>query len=101
MESTSTSVTGGEKQSFIERFKERAEFDRFSIISVGFVLIGIVGGITIGMFARDTPWQIAVIAAVTMLNLSLMLALAPMKYITRSIIAALLIDVLFIVMNLF
>jgi hypothetical protein len=35
---------------------ENAEFDRFSIISVGFLLIGIVGGITVGMFARDHLW---------------------------------------------
>jgi len=60
---------------------ENAEFDRFSIISVGFLLIGIVGGITVGMFARDHLWQIGIIAGLTMLSLSLMLAVAPMKWI--------------------
>jgi hypothetical protein len=93
--------TTTESKGFIERFNERAEFDRFSVISVGFLLIGIVGGITVGVFAHDHIWQIGIIAAVTMLSLSLMLAVAPMKYIIRSTIAALLVDVLFILINLF
>jgi hypothetical protein len=93
--------TTTESKGFIERFNERAEFDRFSVISVGFLLIGIVGGITVGVFAHDHIWQIGIIAGVTMLSLSLMLAVAPMKYIIRSTIAALLVDVLFILINLF
>jgi len=80
---------------------ENAEFDRFSIISVGFLLIGIVGGITVGMFARDHLWQIGIIAGLTMLSLSLMLAVAPMKWIVRSTVLALLVDVLFMAINLF
>ena len=93
--------TTNEPKSFIQRFNERAEFDRFSVISVGFLLIGIVGGITVGIFAREHIWQIGFIAAVTMLSLSLMLAVAPMKYIIHGMIAALLVDVFFILINLF
>ena len=80
---------------------ENAEFDRFSIISAGFLLIGIVGGITVGMFARDHLWQIGIIAGLTMLSLSLMLAVAPMKWIVRSTVLALLVDVLFMAIKLF
>jgi len=79
---------------------ENAEFDRFSIISVGFLLIGIVGGITVGMFARDHLWQIGIIAGLTMLSLSLMLAVAPMKWIVRSTVLALLVDVLFMAIKI-
>ncbi|MEX2597296.1 MAG: hypothetical protein WEC59_10250 [Salibacteraceae bacterium] len=90
-----------EEKSFLERFSDDAEFDRFSIISVAFLLIGIVGGITVGFFAHEHIWQIGVIAGLTMLSLSLMLAVAPMKYILRATILALAVDVLFIVVNLF
>lgn len=82
------------------RFEENAEFDRFSIISAGFLLIGIIGGVTVGMFASQHIWQIGVIAAFTMLSLSLMLAVAPMKYIIRLTIVTLLVDVLFMLVNL-
>jgi hypothetical protein len=85
---------------WLSRFEYNAEFDRFSVISVGFLLIGIIGGITVGVFARDHIWQIGVIAGVTMFSLSMMLAVAPMKYIVRSTILAIAVDVLFMLMNL-
>jgi len=94
---TNTSSQGG---NWLTRFEENSEFDRFSIISLGFLLIGIVGGIAVGMFARDHIWQIGVIAGFTMFSLSMMLAVAPMKYIVRSTILALAVDVLFMLMNL-
>ena len=85
---------------WLTRFEANAEFDRFSVISVGFLLIGIVGGITVGMFAHNHIWQIGVIAGFTMLSLSMMLAVAPMKYIVRTTLLALAIDVLFMLINL-
>mgnify|MGYP000253275714 CR=1 FL=1 len=80
---------------WLTRFEENAEFDRFSIISVGFLLIGIVGGITVGMFVQAHIWQIAVIAVCTMLSLSTMLAVMPMKYIVRATLVTLAIDLLY------
>jgi len=84
---------------WLTRFEENAEFDRFSIISVGFLLIGIIGGITVGVFVKDHIWQIAVIAVSTMLSLSTMLAVMPMKYIVRATLVTLAIDLLFIIAN--
>ena len=86
--------------SWLSRFNARAEFDRFSIISVGFLIIGIVGGVTVGISAFEHIWQIGVIAGITMLSLSLMLAVAPIKWILRSIVAAVAIDLLIILINL-
>ena len=86
-------------RNWLTRFEESAEFDRFSIISVGFLLIGIVGGITVGMFVHAHIWQIAVIAVCTMLSLSTMLAVMPMKYIIRATLVTLAIDLLFIIVN--
>ncbi len=86
---------------WLTRFEENAEFDRFSIISVGILLIGIIGGITVGVFVQEHIWQIAVIALCTMLCLSTMLAVMPMKYIIRSTIVTLAIDLIFILVNAF
>jgi len=88
------------KGSFLSRL-ENNEFDRFGVISVGFLLIGIVGGMTVGISAYAHIWQIAVIVAFTMFSLSMMLAVAPMKIIVRSVIAAMLVDVLILLLNIF
>lgn len=76
-----------------------AEFNRYGIISMAFLLIGIVGGIAIALSAYAHVWQISIIAIFTMLSLSLMLAVAPMRYILISTGAALAIDVLLVIMN--
>lgn len=96
-----TSNTIQPSGNWLERFESNAEFDRFSIISVAFLLIGCLGGITVGVFANEHIWQIGVIAGATMLSLSLMLAVAPMKWIIRTTLLTLLIDVLFIVLSFF
>ncbi|MBT3646826.1 MAG: hypothetical protein HN542_01145 [Flavobacteriales bacterium] len=80
---------------------ENNEFDRFGIISFGFLIIGIVGGITVGVFVKDAIWQIGVIAAFTMLSLSMMLAVQPMKWIMRTMALAIIVDLIFILVNLF
>ena len=87
------------KGNWLTRFEEQAEFDRFSIISVGFLLIGIVGGITVGVFVKEHIWQIAVIALCTMFSLSTMLAVMPMKYIVRATLLTLAVDLIFIIVN--
>ena len=45
--------------SWISRLDEKAEFNRYGIISVGFLLVGIVGGITAGFFAFDELWKLS------------------------------------------
>lgn len=80
---------------------ENDEFDRFGVISFGFLLIGIVGGMTVGVFVKDIVWQIGVIAAFTMFSLCMMLAVQPMKLIMRTMALAIIVDLIFIVVNLF
>lgn len=76
-----------------------SEFNRYGIISMAFLLIGIFGGVAIGLSAYAHVWQISVIAVLTMMSLSLMLAVAPMKYIIRVTAAALLLDIIIVVLN--
>lgn len=88
------------KPTFLAKLDEIAEFNRFGIISIGFLLVGIVGGATAGLFAFDATWKLATIVGVSMLSLTLMLAVAPMKWITRSIALALLVDVLMMIFSM-
>ena len=74
-----------------------SEYNRFGLIAVLILLIGCLGGITVGMGAiRDTGALILVVLP-TMLTLSLLLAVAPMKWIYRAASISVAIDVLLII----
>lgn len=88
-------------KTWLERLEQKSEFNRYGIISMLFLLIGILGGITIAVSAYAHLWQISTIAILTMLSLSLMLAVAPMKYIIRVTAAALILDLFILVLNMF
>lgn len=87
------------QQNWLAKLEAQAEFNRYGITSMFFLLIGILGGITIAISAYAHLWQITVIAMLTMLSLSLMLAVAPMKYIIRVTAVTLLIDLLILLLN--
>jgi len=71
-----------------------SEYNRFGLIAVLILLIGCLGGITVGMGAiRDTGALILVVLP-TMLTLSLLLAVAPMKWFYKAASISILIDVL-------
>lgn len=83
--------------SFIQRFDETAEFNRYGIMSIGFLLVGIAGGAVAGVYAFDAIWKLSVIVGFSMFSVTCMLALAPMKWVTRSIALALLVDLLMVI----
>jgi hypothetical protein len=97
---THTSDTHGSHISWLSRIESSAEFSRYGIISVAFLLIGTLGGIVVGFFAHDHLWKIATVVGFTMLSLTLMLAVAPMKHILRAVAATLLADILLMVLGL-
>ncbi|GAB4378883.1 MAG: hypothetical protein Kow0075_09170 [Salibacteraceae bacterium] len=78
----------------VKRFDETAEFNRYAIITVGFLVVGTLGGATVALFAWGVLWKMALIVAASMLSLTLMLAVAPMRWITRALAATILIDLL-------
>ena len=86
--------------SWLAKFEKDAEFNRYGLTSMFFLLIGICGGVAIGVSACAHIWQISAIAIFTMLSLSLMLAVAPMKYILRATALALFVDIFLVVMNM-
>ena len=73
-----------------------SEYNRFGLIAVLILLIGCLGGITVGMGAiRDTGALILVVLP-TMLTLSLLLAVAPMKWIYKAAAISVVIDLFLI-----
>ncbi|MGB0914710.1 MAG: hypothetical protein ACPGVI_01505 [Crocinitomicaceae bacterium] len=75
---------------------KNTEFNRFGLISAILLIVGCLGGLTIGMGAIEHVWMITLVIIPTMTTLSLLLAVAPMKYIISAGTAAVIIDLLFI-----
>ena len=57
------------------------EFNRFGLISVVLLIVGCLGGLTVGLGAVNEIWSLTLVVVPTMLTLALLLAVAPMKYI--------------------
>lgn len=75
-------------------WENNAEFNRFGIISVVLLIVGCLGGITVGMGAIEYIWSLVLVVIPTMTALSLVLALAPMRYIIYATVASVLIDII-------
>ena len=84
----------------LPNWEKDAEFNRFGIISVVLLIVGCLGGITVGMGAIDHIWSLVLVIIPTMTTLSLLLALAPMRYILYATAASVLIDVILLVYSL-
>jgi hypothetical protein len=80
----------------IEKHLE-SEYNRFGLIAVLILLVGCMGGITVGMGAIKDTWALILVVLPTMLTLSLLLAVAPMKWIYRTASISVAIDVLLII----
>jgi hypothetical protein len=80
----------------IEKHLE-SEYNRFGLIAVLILLVGCMGGITVGMGAIKDTWALILVVLPTMLTLSLLLAVAPMKWIYRAASISVAIDVLLII----
>lgn len=78
-------------------WEKDAEFNRFGIISVVLLIVGCLGGITVGMGAIDYTWALILVVIPTMITLSLLLAVAPMRYIFYATLASVLIDLTLLV----
>lgn len=75
---------------------EEMESSRFGWISIVLLIVGCLGGLTIGLGAIGSTPAMIVIVIPTMLTLSLLLAVAPMKWIVSSAITCVGIDLLFL-----
>lgn len=81
-------------------FDGGAEHNRFAIISAVLLVVGCLGGLTVGYGAINHLYQLFLIIIPTMTTLSLLLAVAPLKYVLNLAVVTILIDVTFLLINL-
>jgi hypothetical protein len=93
-----TSPVSDTKKQTISPFWEKAEFNRFGIISILVVVLGCVGGMAASFGAGDSIVKLAMIAFPTIITLALILAVAPMKLITYMSILAIVLDGLVLIL---
>tara|TARA_B100000508_G_scaffold141092_1_gene146428 strand:- start:90869 stop:91162 length:294 start_codon:yes stop_codon:yes gene_type:complete len=85
---------------FWDRFFDGgAEYNRYAIISAVLLIVGCLGGLTVGYGAIDHLYQLFLIIIPTMTTLSLLLAVAPLKYILNMAALTVVIDVVFLIIN--
>lgn len=80
-------------QSGYSKLVELADTNRHGVIAMLLLVIGCLGGITVGMGGIAYDFALLPVIASTMLALSMILAVAPMKYVLGTSIAAAIIDI--------
>ena len=78
-------------------FWKAAEFYRFGITPIMLVIIACVGGGAVAYGAMSDTFQLAAIAFSTSIALALILAIAPMRLIAATCVAAIIIDFLVLI----
>lgn len=100
---TITNQTARDRQQTVTKVNQNykwendAEFNRFGLISIILIIVGCLGGITVGMGAIDHVWSLTLVVIPTMTALSLVLALSPMRYIFYATAVSIVIDVILLV----
>jgi hypothetical protein len=71
-----------------------ADENRFGVISLALLIVGCLGGITMNLGAVKETWSMIVVIIPTMLTLSLLLAVSPMKWILNALALSIIVDLL-------
>lgn len=88
--------TQANKVQQLEGIFHGSEFNRFGLITVVILLIGCLGGISIGMGAINNTFALALVVFPTMATLSLLLSVSPMKWILGSALLCVVINAILI-----
>jgi hypothetical protein len=68
------------------------EFNRFGFISAIILIVGCLGGLTVGMGAIENTMALIAVLIPTMITLSFLLAVAPMRWIMISATISVVLD---------
>jgi hypothetical protein len=82
-----------------KKFNGDLEHNRFAIISAVLLLVGCLGGLTVGLGAIHSTYQLIAIVIPTMVTLSLLLAVAPVKHILSMALLTTILNVLILIYN--
>jgi hypothetical protein len=77
-------------------FSSNTEFNRFGLISAILLIVGCSGGMAVGLGGVESTLALIAIVIPTMTTLSLLIAVAPMKYIMTAGIVSTVLNTLFI-----
>jgi hypothetical protein len=86
-----------QSNNWMDRIMGDSEFNRFGLICVVLLVVGCLGGTAVGLGAINHTFSLIMVTIPTMLTLSLLLAVSPMRYIITSALVSVTIDVLMIV----
>lgn len=81
-------------------FNGNLEINRYAIISAVLLIVGCLGGLTVGYGAINHTWQLIIVIIPTMTTLSLLLAVSPLKWILNMAVISVLINTIILIMNL-
>lgn len=70
------------------------EFNRFGWIAIILLVVGCLGGLTVGMGAIENTIALVAVVIPTMITLSLLLAVSSMKWVMTSTAIAISVDVI-------
>jgi hypothetical protein len=68
------------------------EFNRFGYITVILTVVGCLGGLTVGMGAIESTFALIAVVIPTMITLSFLIAVAPMRWIIMAGTVSVMID---------
>ncbi len=78
-------------------FFKNLEFNRFGWIAIILTVVGCLGGLTVGMGAIENTMALVLVVIPTMITLSLLLAVSPMKWIVNAALISISIDLILLI----
>lgn len=84
---------------FIDKLFPDPEVNRYGILAILLTLVGISAGAGVGLGAIYSVIQLGLLAVTTMFAVSMMLAVAPMKWIVISSLIAVVVNFVVILIN--
>ena len=88
------SILTTNKVDSFNNFWDKLEFNRFSIIVIALALVGCLGGIAAGYAVQMDITMLAAVVVASMFTLTMVLAVAPMKYVVYGTLVAVLVDIM-------
>lgn len=83
-------------KSKLDKLISDSEFNRFGLICVILTVVGCLGGVAVGLGAVNYTITLIAVVVPTMMTLSLLIAVSPMRYILTVATISVLIDVILI-----
>ena len=86
-----------ETNTHISEFDKKLNANRHGLICIIILVIGCMGGITTGFRAIESAFTLSLVVIPTMITLSLLLAVAPMRWILNAAAISVAIDIILLV----